>query len=50
MNPNTRQLIRLTYADVEEELEKFRVLHGTDSDKRKELMKFFKINIEDLDN
>lgn len=50
MNPNKRTLIRLTMDDVEEELRKFRILHGPDNTERKEMMNAFKISKDDLDN
>lgn len=50
LNPANRFLIKLTMDDLEEELEKFRVLHGDSSAERKDLMHHFKIDREDLDN
>jgi DNA gyrase subunit B len=50
MNPNTRQLIKLTFHEIEEELEKFKILHGNDSNERKKLMEFFELDREDIDN
>lgn len=50
LDPNNRLLIKLTLKDLEEEVKKFRVLHGDSSEERKELMAHFKINREDLDN
>jgi len=53
MDPNKRILIQLTMKDVEKEVEKFRIIHGEGTDainERKQLMKNFKIDREDLDN
>lgn len=50
MNPKTRQLIQLTSEDIEMELERFNMLHGKDSDQRKELMDEYILDIRDLDN
>ena len=50
MNPKTRQLIQLTSENIESELERFNMLHGKDSDMRKELMNEYVLNIRDLDN
>jgi DNA gyrase subunit B len=50
MNPVTRQLVRLTVQDIKEDLDKFKVLHGTDIVKRKEIMEFFKLDREEIDN
>ena len=50
MNPKTRQLIQLTSDDIEMELERFNMLHGKDSDQRKELMDEYILDIRDLDN
>jgi len=53
MDPNKRILIKLTMKDVEKEVEKFRIIHGDGTDaisERKQLMKNFKIDREDLDN
>lgn len=50
LNPNTRTLIRMTMTDVENEVRKFNILHGAESDARKDLMASFKISREDLDN
>jgi len=53
MNPNKRILIQLTMKDIEKEVEKFRIIHGEGTDaisERKQLMKNFKIDREDLDN
>jgi len=50
LDPNNRILIQLTLKDLEEEIEKFRILHGDASEERKELMKHFKIDRDDLDN
>lgn len=50
LDPENRLLIKLTMEDLKKEIEKFRVLHGDDSDERKKLMEHFKISLEDLDN
>ena len=50
LDPNNRILIKLTVDDMEEDMRKFNILHGNDSDERKLLMKHFKISMEDLDN
>jgi DNA gyrase subunit B len=50
LDPNNRTLIQLTIKDLEEELRKFRVLHGDSSDERKDLMAHFKISRDQLDN
>lgn len=50
MNPNKRVLIRLSMEDVEAEVEKFRILHGDSAEERKNLMKHFKIDRDDIDN
>ncbi|MGL5750454.1 MAG: hypothetical protein ACRCXT_08005 [Paraclostridium sp.] len=53
MDPNNRQLVRLTYTDYENALDKFKVIHGSkqkDLFARKELMKLFKLDKEDIDN
>lgn len=50
LNPATRELIQLTSRDIEEELQRFQILHGKDSDARKELMKEYVLNIDDIDN
>jgi len=50
MDPNKRVLIRLTMEDVEEEIRKFRVLHGNVAEERRKLMEHFKIDRDDLDN
>jgi len=50
MNPMTRQLIQLTSDRIERELEVFNMLHGKDSDQRKELMDEYILDIRDLDN
>ena len=50
MNPKTRQLIQLTSDNIEMELDRFNMLHGKDSDQRKELMDSYVLDIRDLDN
>lgn len=50
MDPNNRTLIQLTVDDCKRELEKFTILHGDESDERKELMRHFKISRDQLDN
>jgi DNA gyrase/topoisomerase IV subunit B len=49
LNPKTRQLIQLTCDDLEKELEIVRVLHGKDPSLRKDFMKGYRINKDDLD-
>ena len=50
LNPANRTLLRFTMDDALDEAEKFRVLHGPESETKKLLMKGFKINKDDLDN
>ena len=50
LNPLTRELIQLTSEDIELELERFRTLHGKDSDARKKLMEEYILDINDIDN
>ena len=50
MNPNTRHLLQLNIADLEEDLSKFRVIHGSDGTERKHLMEFFRLDRDDIDN
>ena len=53
MNPDTRVLIRLTTKDLEDELERFKVMNSASKkyrEKRKEMMKGYKVRREDLDN
>ena len=50
MNPKTRQLIQLTSDNIQNELERFNMLHGKDSDQRKALMSEYVLDIRDLDN
>ena len=50
LNPETRELIQLTSDNIETELAKFNVLHGKDADLRKELMREYILDIEDIDN
>ena len=50
LDPNNRILVQLTTEDMERELDIFDALHGNNSDSRKEIMKHFTINREDLDN
>lgn len=49
LNPQTRQLIRLTCEDLERELEIVKILHGNDASLRKDFMKGYIFNKEDLD-
>ena len=49
LNPKTRQLIQLTCDDLEKELEIVRILHGKDPSLRKDFMKGYRINKDDLD-
>lgn len=50
LNPKTRELIQLTSDDIELELERFQTLHGKDADARRELMKEYILDINDIDN
>ena len=53
LNINNRISIQYTVEDAERELEIFRMTHGTSKDnleKRKAMMKAFKIKRDDLDN
>jgi DNA gyrase subunit B len=50
LDPNNRILIKMTMSDLQEEVEKFKILHGDARDERKELMAHFKIDRDDLDN
>ena len=50
MDPNTRTLLQLTVGDLEKDLAKFRVIHGSDSTDRKSMMEFFRLDREDIDN
>ena len=49
LNPEKRHLIRLTCADLEKELATVNMLHGKNSELRKEFMKDYRVNPEDLD-
>ena len=49
LNPKNRELIRLTCNDLEKELEVVRILHGSDSDLRKDMMKNYIFNKDDID-
>ena len=49
LNPKTRELVRLTCDDLEMELEKVKILHGKDASLRKEFMKGYVFNKDDLD-
>jgi DNA gyrase/topoisomerase IV subunit B len=53
MNINNRVSVRYTIEDIERELSIFNMTHGTskeDADRRKDMMKLYKIKREDLDN
>lgn len=50
LNPTNRTLLRFTMDDALDEADKFKVLHGPESETKKLLMKGFKINKDDLDN
>ena len=50
LNPETRELIQLTSSDIELELDRFQTLHGKDADARRELMKEYILDINDIDN
>lgn len=49
LNPEKRRLIRLTCDDLEKELSVVNMLHGKNSDLRKEFMKDYHVNPDDLD-
>lgn len=49
-NPQTRKLYQLTAADVEREIATFDILHGKDSDNRKDLLKSIIIEEDMIDN
>lgn len=50
LDPNNRILIRLTTSDMDREMDIFDMLHGSDSDARKDFMKNVTITREELDN
>lgn len=50
LNPKNRELIQLTTNDVNDMIDKLTVLHGRDSDARKNLMSHYILNREDIDN
>ena len=50
LNPATRELIQLTSDNIQMELERFNILHGKDADARKELMKEYILDLNDIDN
>jgi hypothetical protein len=53
MNPNKRQLIRLSINDIEADVGQFNILHGRKDNaksNRKKLMEFFRLSREDFDN
>lgn len=50
IDPKSRELIQLTTENIELELDRFRTLHGKDSDARKELMKEYVLDPNDIDN
>lgn len=50
LNPSTRELIQLTSDNIDLELDRFQTLHGKDADARKELMKEYILDINDIDN
>ena len=50
LNPETRELIQLTSRDMEREIERFTILHGTKAEPRKDLMKEYVLDINDIDN
>ena len=49
LDPTKRELIRLTCADLEKELAIARMLHGPDPETRKEFMKGYIFNPDDID-
>lgn len=53
LDPNNRTLIQLTVEDLEKELEFFEIIQGNSTEakrKRKELVRAFDIDLDDLDN
>ena len=50
MNPAKRTLIRLTTKDIEEDLRKMRILHGSDPELRRMLLQQYKLDKDDIDN
>ncbi|MDD3172093.1 MAG: toprim domain-containing protein [Herbinix sp.] len=50
LDPRNRILIQMAVSDMEDAIKSFAVLHGSDNNSRKEMMKLFKINREDIDN
>ena len=49
LDPNHRELIRLTITDLEQELETIRMLHGPDAALRKDFMEEYVFNRDDID-
>lgn len=49
LNPKYRELTRLTISDLQDELDTVKVLHGPDSELRKDFMKDYHFNKDDLD-
>ena len=49
LDPEHRQLTRLTIQDLEQELETVKVLHGPDTELRKDFMEDYAFNKDDLD-
>ena len=49
MNPETRTLIQVTIDDFEKTDTELEIQVGKDAKKRKEAMKYFNINIDNLD-
>ena len=51
LDPKTRDLIQLNSDNIKAELERFNILHGkNNADARKELMKEYVLDINDIDN
>ena len=50
MNPAKRTLIRLTTKDIEDDLRKMRILHGSDPELRRMLLQAYKLDKDDIDN
>ena len=50
LNPNKRTLVQLTVTDLEEDMRKMRVLHGTDPKLRRELLQSYNLDKDDIDN
>ena len=49
LNPQTRQLIRLTMSDLDTELDVVKILHGNNPDDRKKFMEGYRVEKDMLD-